>query len=205
MIAKIDLLNNYSISLRYTDKVYDPTRSSVDTIVVADAFIKDEKSYQVIDVGCGSGVLAIGLKKLNPKTSIIAVDIDEEAIKLTKENAQNNHVKINAFTNDLLNDFNSLDMVVANLPTYDAKQMEEEVLHGPRVAYYADDKDGLALYRDLFKQAQKCLKSGGFLIVECQEKLKEQMRALGKECMYDLAVETDNAMAFYKNYTTLDN
>lgn len=200
---KISLPRNKEIEIEFDDKVYSPAHSSIDTIVLADAFLKPGMS--VADVGCGSGVIALSLKKLKPGAEVTAIDIDQNALFQTETNAEKLKLDIEIECNDLLDPTPSyspnFDMVVANLPSFDKKDMKMHTLYGPEIAYFADNKDGLKLHKRLFKQIKYALRPGGFLIMECPLKLQDDFRKLSQKEGLLLITRTDYSFAFIKPLT----
>lgn len=199
----INLPNNKEIEIEFTDKVYSPAHSSVDTIVLADKFLKPGMS--VADVGCGSGVIALSLKKLNPKAEVTAIDIDQNALFQTEVNADKLGLEIEIECNDLLDPTPSyspnFDMVVANLPSFDKKDMKTHPLYGPESAYFADNRDGLKLHKRLLKQLKYALRPGGFLILECPAKLQPKLKELTQKHGLLLITRTDYSFAFINPLT----
>ena len=191
MIAKILLPDGSTIGIQYSKDVYNPKYSSYrDTIGLAQACIDDVKPSRVVDVACGSGVLGLALKKLNPLMDVTLCDIDKNAIKQTKRNAERLGLNVTVMESNLLPKLQFYPLVVANLPTFDTEQMDTEPLHGPDVAYKGGD-DGLDLYRKLLKQ----LRVGAFLICEVQIKRQPDFLKLIAECG-DLQVVASSESAF---------
>jgi release factor glutamine methyltransferase len=111
----------------------------------------------IIDVGTGSGALAITAKLELPKTKVSAIDVDQKCLELAKENAARHSVSIEYITSDLLLHFpnhvsNSPSVILANLPYVpDDYQINSAALHEPRLAIFGG-ADGLELYRTMFNQ-----------------------------------------------------
>lgn len=196
MLSRYQLPHGRWVDLRYTDKVYDPNMCAIDTIMVADMFLP--ATARVLDVGTGTGVIALSLKRLNPKAEVHAVDIDPEAVRIAKENAKGAKLKVEIWEGDLAEGRQNFDMVVANLPTYDDEQIENEVLQGPRIAYYAG-KDGLALYKKLFKQLDTVLKPNGIFVCECQSKLIDKWEKYVNKQGWLTMMKTEAALAFIRD------
>lgn len=196
MLSRIELVQGRSIDLYYSDKVYDPTHTSIDVIYVADMFLP--ATARVLDVGCGSGVIALALKRLNPKTEIHAVDIDPEAVKLTKHNSKALKLKIEAWEGDLAEGRQNFHMVVANLPTFNDEDMETHALYGPKIAYKAGKKDGLTLYKKLLRQLPHALTPEGIFVCECRKDLQDKFEAYAHKKGWRTLMKTDNALAFIR-------
>ena len=125
-----------------------------------------------VDVGTGSGNIAIALTKKIKTCKIVALDHSEEALKVAMQNAQAHGVggRIRFVKSDLfrvLEDF-KFDIIVANppyIPTWEIETLSEDVKREPKLALDGGD-DGLQYYRRIINEAQGYLKSGGFLIME---------------------------------------
>lgn len=134
-----------------------------------------DRSLTVVDVGTGSGVLAICHKLARPQDMVWAVDISEVALAVARENATNLGAEVQFLCGDLLKPFiesnedREVDLIVSNPPYIGAEEwvdMDQSVREfEPKQALFAAD-NGLALYRQLAKQAVQLLPESGQLIVE---------------------------------------
>ena len=118
--------------------------------------ILDPKNLQILDVGTGSGCIAITLKLELPTTTVYASDVSREAIKITQKNARNLGASIHTIISYLLQKVNiNPDIIVANLPYVDRSWDwldQESLKQDPDIALYAED-DGLKLIKELIKTA----------------------------------------------------
>ncbi|HMQ10152.1 MAG TPA: peptide chain release factor N(5)-glutamine methyltransferase [Oligoflexia bacterium] len=123
----------------------------------------------ILDVGTGSGALAVTLKHYLPYAQVTAVDISEKALELAQFNAQKHATQINFIISDLLQNVKqSYDLIVANLPYVswsDKMSLSQEVRHEPEEALFAD-QEGLGLYIRFIKQAAKQLNPKGMVLCE---------------------------------------
>ena len=132
--------------------------------------IPNHKS-QILDVGTGSGVIALSVAKHFPEAEIVATDISDDALELARENAERLGLsgRVRFLKANLLNDVEgTFDVIVANLPyisTQDRQSLGREVLHDPEVALFAGQR-GDELVRELMEQAVARLKPGGLLALE---------------------------------------
>ena len=118
--------------------------------------VLDPNNSIILDVGTGSGCIAITLKKELPNTKVYASDISEKAIKIAQKNAQNLSAPINTIISYLLEKVNiSPDIIVANLPYVD-KSWDwldiNSLKTDPDIALYAED-GGLKLIKELIDSA----------------------------------------------------
>lgn len=129
---------------------------------------------QILDVGTGSGCIAITLALELPEASITASDISESALAVAQQNAEALNTKINFTQSDLLDNISTdYDLIVANLPYVDKNWdwIDKDTLaREPAIALYAKD-GGLAIIKKLVNQASK--RKIKYLILEadpCQHK-----------------------------------
>lgn len=148
-------------------------------------WIADEcpKAHSVLDIGTGSGAIAVALAKLLPSAKVAAMDISEVAIDYAKRNADRNQVEVQVIKGDALGDwwrgFEGLDVVVSNppyVPESDRMAMHRNVLDfEPELALFVPDNDLLRFYRAIAEGAAHALRSGGALYFEIYENAAEQM------------------------------
>lgn len=176
----------------FNKKVYSPEFSSVGTILLADKLIKDgqKENASVLDVGCGSGVIGLGVKFKNPFANVTLCDVDKEAIKVTKRNARDLKLRVTVIKTDLLPKLGQWDIITANLPTYSDEDMKQE-LNGPPIAYYS--KEPLALYEKLFTQARGRCRA---LVCECQDKYQKEFLKLAQAKGWTIILFTETSFAF---------
>jgi release factor glutamine methyltransferase len=130
----------------------------------------ENRESKIIDVGTGSGVIALSLAKKFPEAEVHAVDISEEALGLARENATRLGLdRVRFQKSDLLESLSErFDLMVANLPyisMQDRHQLAREVLHDPEVALFGGPR-GDELVRKLIEKAPPYLEAGGLLALE---------------------------------------
>ena len=126
---------------------------------------------RIVDIGTGSGVIALSLAKEFPESEIFATDVSEDALAIARENSArlglSGHVQFRK--SDLLENLDErFDLIVANLPyiaTQDRHTLSREVLHDPEVALFAG-AHGDEFMRELIEQAPPRLHPGGMLALE---------------------------------------
>lgn len=136
----------------------------------------------ILDVGTGSGCIAVSLQKNLPGADVCGCDISEDALQVARANAVLNGVRIPFFNLDVMNPSTPLpffDLIVSNPPyvTEQEKQlMQQNVLHyEPHQALFVPDQDPLKFYRALVSFSSTHLKAGGRQFWEINERY-------GKEC-----------------------
>jgi release factor glutamine methyltransferase len=134
--------------------------------------VRSQRSdFRMIDVGTGSGVIALSLAAEFPEAETYAIDISEDALSLARENAARLRFseRVRFQKSDLLENLSErFDLIVANLPyisMQDRHLLAREVLHDPEVALFGGPS-GDELVRKLIAQAPAHLEPGGLLALE---------------------------------------
>src|SRR5256714_5758964 len=133
--------------------------------------ISDQKSeVRILDVGTGSGVIALSLAKEFPEAKVYAIDVSEDALALARENAARLGLdRVRFQKSDLFESLSErFDLIVANLPyisMQDRHLLAREVLHDPEVALFGGP-GGDELVRKLIEKAPPHLEPGGLLALE---------------------------------------
>lgn len=134
------------------------------------------KSPKILDVGTGSGCIAITLELEISNSNVVGIDISGDAVKVAEENAMKNNAKIEFQLGDILQpiaDISDLDILVSNPPYITEKErstMNRNVLdHEPSIALFVSNEDPLLFYKAIARQGLASLKQGGLLVVEINE------------------------------------
>ncbi|HEM6089259.1 TPA: peptide chain release factor N(5)-glutamine methyltransferase [Streptococcus suis] len=125
---------------------------------------------RILDIGTGSGAIAISLAKARPDWEVVAVDISEDALAVAQENARSNQVSVQFIQSDVLQAVTGqFDIIVSNPPYISPDDTDEVGLNvltsEPHLALFAEE-DGLAIYRQIADHAGAFLKENGKLYFE---------------------------------------
>ncbi|MFH4965853.1 peptide chain release factor N(5)-glutamine methyltransferase [Gaetbulibacter sp. M235] len=163
-----------------------------------------KNKLSILDIGTGSGCIAISLAKNLPNAQVFALDVSNDALKTASQNAELNHVNIEFIEASILNsktwhpDFKNLkfDIIVSNPPYVrglEKEQMKANVLDNePHLALFVDDEDPLKFYKAITQLAVDNLKDEGSLFFEINEYLGNPMIQLLKEHnFYDVELKQD--------------
>lgn len=159
-----------------------------------DAIFKDEKVV-AIDVGSGSGAIAISLAKEEENLQVYASDISKEAIVVAKENAKNLEANVTFLLGDMLQPFIDenikVDILISNPPYIPINEnMEKSVIDfEPHVALFGGE-DGLKFYRMIFENAHKVLNNKAILAFEMGFNQKEAMEKEARKYFPNERMET---------------
>ena len=173
-------VNFYGINLKVNENVLIPrfeTEELVDRII--NYAKKQNKTLKIVDIGTGSGAIAITLKKkLNAK--VTATDISDAALEVAMENALVNDVQIDFKLGNLLEPLNQkYDILVSNPPyiAYDEEIMEIVKNNEPHLALYAPN-NGLYYYEEILKNVRNYLNEKALIAFEIGEKQGESIKEL---------------------------
>ncbi|VEE22292.1 HemK protein [Streptococcus equinus] len=155
-----------------------------ETEELVDLVLKENSKadLQILDIGTGSGAIAISLKSARPDWHVTASDISSEALQLAKENSERKQVSLDFIESDVFNQISGkFDVIISN-PPYIAYGDEGEVgvnvlASEPHLALFADE-DGFAIYRRIIEGANSHLTENGKLYFEIGYKQGDGMRRL---------------------------
>ena len=153
-----------------------------------------EESLKVLDIGTGSGVIALALAKNKPAWSVTAADISQDALDLASENAKNQDLQIFLKKSDCFTEISEkYDIIVSN-PPYISREDESEVglnvlYSEPHLALFAAE-DGLAIYRRISEDAKDYLKDGGKIYLEIGYKQGQSVPELFRKHLPEKRVRT---------------
>ncbi|MBI3494418.1 peptide chain release factor N(5)-glutamine methyltransferase [Candidatus Saccharibacteria bacterium] len=148
--------------------------------------LKELKPETIVDIGTGSGSLAISAKLELPDSRVIATDISEDALQMARQNANSLNAEITFVVSDLLSGIKTITSdtpvaIVANLPYVDKTwEASPETKFEPNLALFADD-GGLKLIKKLILQAKKKLRPKDHLILEADKRQHKQVTEYAKK------------------------
>lgn len=138
------------------------------------------RPLKILDIGTGSGIIPIVLKKHFPEADISAMDISEKALETAKRNAEFHQTDIRFIQTDYLNTelLEPYDIIISN-PPYIGIDEHTEIADGvkgfePNIALFSPISDTLIFYRKIAKDAEKYLNKGGMLFLEINQKFGKE-------------------------------
>ena len=145
-----------------------------------------QKKLKILDIGTGSGCIAISLAKNIPNAQVFALDVSEKAIKMAQKNAKLNEVTITFLHQSILETDNlnqQFDIIVSNPPyirNLEKSEINKNVLdYEPHLALFVENDDALLFYRKIAQLAKKNLNQNGQLFFEINQYLgKETLKLI---------------------------
>ena len=183
----------FGMQLKVDERVLIP-RPETEELVELILAENPEENLKVLDIGTGSGAIALALAKNRPDWTITASDISQAALDLARENVEIQNLNIFLKKSDCFSEISSkYDIIVSN-PPYISRVDEAEVglnvLHSePHVALFADE-DGLAIYRRIAEESKDFLYDGGKIYLEIGYKQGQSVPVLFKENFPEKRVRT---------------
>ncbi len=180
----------YAIGLAYfSDLVFKVTPSVLiprpETEELVSLIVKENRivAPRILDVGTGSGCIALALAKHIPDASVTAIDISTDALDVAQQNAKSNNLSVNFFQGDILQptvlDGYTFDIIVSNPPYVrdsEKELMNRNVLdYEPHIALFVPDSDPLKFYRAIALHSVRCLETMGWLWFEINEALGSEI------------------------------
>ena len=174
----------YGLDFEVDENVLIPrpeTEELVDWILMNCKTVR-RQDCKILDIGTGSGCIAISLAKNLPQSKVSAIDVSDNALTLAKRNAILNEVEVTFIHQNILEtqDLNdTFDIIVSNPPyvrNLEKTEIKNNVLeHEPHLALFVEDDDALVFYKKIATLAQKNLKENGQLYFEINQYLGEEM------------------------------
>lgn len=165
-----------------------PRPETEELVSMISSAVKSQQStdtFNILDIGTGSGCIAISLAKLLRNSEVTAIDISENALEVARRNALSNGVAVDFILSDILSNphlTKRFDIIVSNPPYVcesEKKTMRANVLNfEPSTALFVDDNDPLIFYRHIIRFAGNNLNPNGVVWFEVNENFGEETAEL---------------------------
>ena len=153
---------------------------------------EDLDGKEILDIGTGSGCIAIGLAKNVPNAKVSALDISSDALKVAEENAKLNNINIEFIYADIFQykSQKTYDVIVSNPPYVTESEkllMKQNVLkYEPCLALFVDDTEPLKYYESVINFSSENLNPKGLIYFEINENFKHQLNKLAQNYEYNI-------------------
>lgn len=183
----------FGMQLRVNNMVLIPRPETEELVQWILDTVENRDNLKILDIGTGSGCIAIALSKNLPTAEVFALDVSKGALLMAKKNADLNNVDIKFIREDILTSCHTepvsviqkFDVIVSN-PPYVRKQEKKELKNNvlknePHLALFVSDQDSLQFYKAIVQFAINNLREKGLLYFEINEYLGNEMVQLLKE------------------------
>ncbi len=147
---------------------------------------------EILDIGTGTGVIGITLKKQIPNSNVTLIDISQKALKKAASNAENLQVKVNIVKSDIIKNIKDkkFDILISNPPYLRKKEKIMKVVkkNEPKRALYGG-KDGLKYYRKILEGASKIMNEKFLIAFEIGDSQKEEILKIANQNISDINFE----------------
>lgn len=180
----------YGLNFMVNENVLIPRPETEELVdwILKDLQAGNKKKISILDIGTGSGCIAVSLAKNLPEAKVKALDFSAEALDVARKNAEDNAVEVVFVQADILKteDLEShFDVIVSNPPyvrELEKTEMQRNVLeHEPEMALYVKDEDPLIFYRKITALAENALNPRGAIYFEINQYLEKETAALLQE------------------------
>ncbi len=154
---------------------------------IIERFSKSESEIKILEVGTGSGNIAVALAKNISAAEITAVDVSEEALKIAERNAETNGIKniifkaVDIFDEEIMKSGEKYDVIVSNppyIPKDNLETSEKEVKDYEPLNALSDGKNGLSFYERICETGKEKLKANGMIFFEIEKDADEKVKAI---------------------------
>ena len=175
----------YGLDFEVNENVLIPrpeTEELVEWIIESQKSKGESQKISILDIGTGSGCIAISLAKNILNAHVFAIDISEKALATAKKNAENNSVNVTFFNQNILETedlHRQFDIIVSNPPyvrNLEKEEIKKNVLDNePHLALFVEDDDALIFYKKIAELSQKNLSENGQVYFEINQYLGKEM------------------------------
>jgi release factor glutamine methyltransferase len=192
----------YGLDFEVNSSVLIPrpeTEELVEWIVVSQKSKVESQKLRILDIGTGSGCIAISLAKNIANATVFALDVSEKALAIAKKNAETNNVEVTFLTQNILQTDDlgqQFDIIVSNPPyvrNLEKQEIKKNVLDNePHLALFVEDNDALIFYKKIAELAKKNLTENGLLFFEINQYLaKETVDLLAEMAFKNIELRKD--------------
>ena len=190
----------YGLQIFVDENVLIPRPETEELLELAIEKIKEnfqKKELKILDIGTGSGIIPIVLKKKFPNANVSAIDYSENALKIAQKNAKFHEVEIELIHQDYLNENLSekYDVIISN-PPYIGIDEENEIADSvkefePKMALFSPNSNTLIFYEKIAKDCKNQLAEDGMIFLEINQKLGVETRNLYQEILSEVHLMKD--------------
>lgn len=189
----------YGLEFRVNENTLIPRPETEELVEWIISENKNRQDITILDIGTGSGCIAVSLAKNLPYAKVFALDVSEQALEVAKHNAKANGANVTFIKKDILSVEalpQQFDIIVSNPPYVrhlEKAEIKENVLqYEPHLALFVEDNDALLFYRTIAQLGKSSLKQGGMVYFEINQYLgNETVNMLAESHYKDVILKKD--------------
>ena len=191
----------YKMKLKVNEDVLIPRPETEELIEwLVEEFRCKDSGFKILDIGTGSGCIAIALKKEITKAEVFAIDISEKALEVAKQNAKDQKVNIQFLMLDFLDEalWKSLplfNIIISNppyIPENEKVKIAKNVLeHEPHIALFVNENDPFIFYKKIAEFAESNLLENGKIFVEVHEDYAKEVQEIFSQKYFKTIIKKD--------------
>ena len=203
-------INFYGFNFQINENVLIPRFETEGLVEETNKLIKKyfkKDNLKLADLGTGSGVIGITLKKLHPNFEVDLIDISKDALNVATKNAKSLNVDVNILKNDFLTSIDkTYDVIISNPPYIKENEQIEDIVKNnePHLALYAG-VDGLDCYIKILKDIKKNLNKKYLIALEIGMTQKEQIIKLINKYLDSCQIITKKDLSLKDRYIFITN
>ena len=173
--SAIEYINFCDLHFKINDNVLLPHFETQEVVMKTIEYIEKLFSGKgnLIDIGCGSGVIGLTIKNKFKDLKIDMIDISNKALEVTKENANLLNLNVDIYKSDILKNVkNKYDIIISN-PPYESIKYKPTLDNEPSISLYAEN-DGLYYFEEILKNAKEKLNNKYMIVLEIGDYQKNQ-------------------------------
>ncbi len=190
----------YKMKLKVSPAVLIPRPETEELVDILISHIRDKTSLALIDIGTGSGCIAIAIKKNLPEIQVTAIDVSVDALDIAKENSTAQQTDIQFIQTDFLDEetwklLPLFDVIVSNppyIPENEKPVLDKNVVaFEPHLALFVENNRPLLFYEKIAAFGKTHLNKGGIIFLETHEQFAEETAALFNNELYTAEIKKD--------------
>ena len=187
----------FGLTFQVNKKVLIPRPETELLVEEVISYTNNKSTKRLVDIGTGSGCIAIAIKKYRPELEVTAADKSLVAINTARINARSNKTKIKIIQSDLIKKIpnKKIDIITANLPYLPtARKTHKDLSYEPKMALFSG-QDGLDLYTKLFKQISQLRQTPQLILCEIDPSQNTKIKKLANTLLPEYSAETKKDFA----------
>ena len=189
--SAIEYINFCDLHFKINDNVLLPHFETQEVVMKTIEYIEKLFSGKgnLIDIGCGSGVIGLTIKNKFKDLKIDMIDISDKALEVTKENANLLNLNVDIYKSDILKNVkNKYDIIISN-PPYESIKYKPTLDNEPSISLYAEN-DGLYYFEEILKNAKERLNNKYMIVLEIGDYQKKSVINLVNRYLKDTIIKT---------------